>query len=826
LLRQEAYVTTGNKPQSINIKAALDALTLEEKVALCSGENQWFLKSVPRLGIPSVLITDGPHGLRKQKANFEGFSGSDNVPATCFPTASALASTWNRDLIRAVGAAIGEEARVEQVGVVLGPGVNIKRSPLCGRNFEYFSEDPYLSSVLATEFILGVQSSGVGTSLKHFAANNQEHRRFTIDAVVDERALREIYLASFEQAVKVGKPWTVMAAYNRLNGAFCSEHSQLLNSILREEWGFEGLVVSDWGAVNQRAAGLAAGLDLEMPGLKGVHDARVIEAVRDGNLPMAALDRVVERVLELIDKASAASSNPSSYDHEQHHNLARTAASEGAVLLKNEGDLLPLSSDQKVAIIGEFAKVPRYQGAGSSIVTPTRMDNTFKAIAERLGGVDKVVYAPGYHSKTISVDEALIKEALEAVQEAEVVLVFAGLPDSYETEGVDREDMRIPAQHNALIEAVAAANPNVVVILMNGAPVEMPWHNQVPAILEAYLGGQAGGSAVAQLLYGEVNPSGKLAETFPLRWEDHPAHDCFPGGPRTVEYRESIFVGYRYFDTADKEVLFPFGHGLSYTRFEYRDLRLSAPSIRAGDDLTASVTISNTGQREGQEVVQLYVRDLEATVFRPKQELKGFAKIRLAPGEARTVTFVLDQRAFAFWDCEWHDWKVEAGGFEIRVGASSRDIRLRETVEISTDEDYIPRVPQRERLGEYYDLKGVRRFSRDGFEALYGRRLPDNIPDQPDQYTLNTLLDDVRGSLAGWLLRKIIWKLAKAYSMDDPDGAMARQTEYFLKYMPLRLMVMFGSGISLDMVDGLLLLINGKLIQGTRKLWRAVRDNR
>lgn len=443
-----------------------------------------------------------------------------------------------------------------------------------------------------------------------------------------------------------------------------------------------------------------------------------------------------------------------------------------------------------------------------------------------MGGGEKLSYAPGYHANTVLVDEGLIAEAQQVAREAQVVLVFAGLPESYETEGVDRDDMAMPAHHNALIEAVAAVNPNVVVILMNGAPVEMPWHTKVPAILEAYLGGQAGGSAVAQLLYGEVNPSGKLAETFPRRWEDHPAHACFPGGPKTVEYRESIFVGYRYFDTADKEVLFPFGHGLSYTRFEYSDLRLSAPSIDAGEELTVSVTITNSGDREGQEVVQLYVRDLETTVFRPKQELKGFAKIRLEPGEAQMVSFTLDQRAFAFWDSELQDWKVEAGLFEIQVGASSRDFRLRERVEISTSDGYVPKFSQRERLSEYYEPKRVRRFSRNGFEALYGRPLPDNIADQPGQYTLNTLLDDVRGSLAGWLLRKVIWKLAKAYSMDDPDGPMARQAEYFLRYMPLRMMVMFGSGVSLDMLEGLLLLINGKLMQGIRKLWQEAREKR
>jgi beta-glucosidase len=810
----------------MDIETILESLSLEEKVSLCSGENQWYLKSIARLGIPPVLISDGPHGLRKQEEIRQGSTASEAAPATCYPTTCTLASTWNRDLMRAVGVAIGEEACTEKVGIVLAPGVNIKRSPLCGRNFEYFSEDPYLSGALTAAYIQGVQSQGVGTSLKHFAANNQEHRRFTMDAIVDERALREIYLASFEQAVKVAQPWTVMAAYNRLNGKFCSEHPELLIGILREEWGFEGLVMSDWGAVNQRTAGLAAGLDLEMPGLNGVHDERVIQAVNQGELPMQVLERAVERVLRLIDKAAAVTINPGECDLDEHHELARLAASEGAVLLKNEGGILPLSAAQKVAVIGEFAKIPRYQGAGSSMVTPTRLDNAFEAIAERFGGADKIIYAPGYHSKTITVDEALIKEALEAVQGAEVVLVFAGLPDSYETEGSDRKDMRMPAQHNALIEAVAAVNPNMVVVLMNGAPVEMPWHNQVPAILETYLGGQAGGGAVAQLLFGEVNPSGKLAETFPQRWEDHPAHVCFPGGPKTVEYRESIYVGYRYYDTADKEVLFPFGHGLSYTSFEYGNLQLSANSIDENEGLTVSMTITNTGAGEGQEVVQLYLRDLEATVFRPKQELKGFAKVKLVPEESQVVTFTLDRRAFAYWDNELHDWQVEAGLFEVRVGASSRDIRLRETVEVTKQDDFVPKFPKRELIDEYYHVRGVSTFSRDGFAALYGHPLPENLPDKPGHYNLNSLLEDMRASPVAWLLRTVIWKIANIRIKDDLDSPMAREMRDFLKYMPLRMMVMFGSGISLDMLEGLLLMINGKLLQGMRLLWRALQENR
>ncbi len=598
----------------MDIQTILSQLTLEEKAALCSGRDFWNLESVPRLGVPAIMVTDGPHGLRKQKERHDGFVPGNNVPATCFPTAVTLASSWNRDLVREVGVAIGEEARAERVSVVLGPGANIKRSPLCGRNFEYYSEDPYLSSAMATAFIEGVQRTGIGTSLKHFVANNQETRRFSIDAIVDERALREIYLASFEQAVRVGQPLTVMAAYNRLNGVYCTEHRQLLTEILRDEWGYRGLVMSDWGAVNQRVAGLMAGLDLEMPGLKNGHDPEIVQAVREGRLPMEVLDQAVKRVLTLIDETAVPESALPQYDRDAHHDLARRAAGEGAVLLKNDQAILPLSPDQSIAVIGAFAKKPRYQGAGSSMVAPSRVDAAYDAIARRVGASATLSYAAGYDPKADAPDPALIDEARRVAQDAEVALIFAGLPDFYETEGVDRQDMAMPEGHNALIEAVAQANPNTVVVLMNGAPVEMPWHNNARAILEAYLGGQAGGSAVAQVLYGEVNPSGKLAETFPLRLEDHPAQVFFPGGPRTVEYRESIYVGYRYYDTAAKPVLFPFGHGLSYTTFSYSELRLSAPTVGDTVDLQVTVDITNTGNRAGQDVVQLYIRDVESTV--------------------------------------------------------------------------------------------------------------------------------------------------------------------------------------------------------------------
>ncbi|MEA3375213.1 MAG: glycoside hydrolase family 3 C-terminal domain-containing protein [Chloroflexota bacterium] len=810
---------------STGVGEILARLTLQEKAALCSGQDFWNLEGVPRTGVPSIAVADGPHGLRKQRHTQDGFVQSSNVPATCFPTAVTLASTWDPDLLREVGAAIGEEARAEGVSVILGPGVNIKRSPLCGRNFEYYSEDPYLSSVLATAFVRGVQDMGVGTSLKHFAANNQETRRFSINAIVDERALREIYLASFEHVVKAARPWTVMAAYNRLNGPYCSEHPELLTGILRNEWGYQGLVMSDWGAVNQRVAGLEAGLDLEMPGLKNGRDGEIVEAVREGHLSMEVLDWAVERVLTLVSKAAATGLAPDDYDRDAHHHLARRAAGEGAVLLKNEGAVLPLTSDLSIALIGAFAKSPRYQGGGSSAVTPTRIDTAYDAIARRVGAGAMLTYAPGYDPKTDALAPALIDEAQQVAQEAEIALVFAGLPAFYETEGLDRQHMAMPAQHNSLIEAVAEVNPNTVVVLMNGAPLEMPWQVKVPAILEAYLGGQAGGAAVARLLYGEVNPSGKLAETFPFRLEDHPAHAFFTGGPRTVEYRESIYVGYRCYDTADKPVLFPFGHGLSYTTFSYTDLRLSASQMHDDGEIDVSVTITNTGTRAGREVVQLYVHDVESIVFRPTQELKGFAKVSLEPRKSTTVTIALNRRSFAYWDTGLRDWRVEAGEFEIRVGASSRDIRAVATVEVRTTHPRRPRVPEGDRLAEYCDLNGDTAFSRGAFAALHGRPLPANLPERRGEHTLNTPLCDIQGSLAAWLLRIVMRRQASTAISEDPDSPMARRAQEMLEEMPLRMwLLQAGGGVTPEVLGGLLELLNGRLIQGIRVILQAIRN--
>lgn len=678
-----------------NVTALLNEMTLEEKAGMCSGLDFWHLKGVERLGIPSIMVTDGPHGLRKQDTSADHLGLFDSVPATCFPSAAGMASSWNRSLIEKVGAALGEECQAEQVGVLLGPGANIKRSPLCGRNFEYFSEDPYLSSEMAASHIQGVQSQGVGTSLKHFAVNNQEHRRMSVDAIVDERTLREIYLASFEEAVKRAQPWTVMSSYNKVNGEYVAEGKRLLTDILKEEWGFEGFVVSDWGAVNERADGLAAGLELEMPASHGAGEKKVIEAIQNGTLSEKALDRAVERILGIIFKVVAHQKENAAYDKEAHHLLARETARESMVLLKNEA-ILPLSRSQKVAVIGEFAQKPRYQGGGSSHIKPTKLENIFDEIAKEADAV----YARGYDVSSDETDEALIEEATNAARESDAAVLFVGLPDRYESEGYDRKHLRLPANHIALIEAVSSVQKNVVIVLSNGAPVEMPWLDQTAAVLEGYLGGQALGGAIADVLFGVVSPSGKLAETFPHKLEHNPSHLNFPGEGDKVEYKEGIFVGYRYYDTKRIEPLFPFGFGLSYTTFAYSDLKVDKKELTDQDSVNVTVNIKNTGSVAGHEIVQLYVRDQESTVIRPEKELKGFDKVYLEPGEETAVTFTLSKRAFAYFNTELADWHVETGTFTIFIGASSADLRLEETIQVTSTVPVVKQVHRNTTVGD------------------------------------------------------------------------------------------------------------------------------
>jgi beta-glucosidase len=805
-----------------DIRQLISQMTLEEKASLCSGLNFWYLKGLERLGIPSIMVTDGPHGLRKQAGDADHVGLNESVPATCFPTASALAATWNRDLIYQVGVALGEECRQEKVGVILGPGANIKRSPLCGRNFEYFSEDPYLSGEIAKSHIQGVQSQGIGTSLKHYVANNQEYRRMSIDAIVDERALREIYLAGYEIAVKEAQPWTVMCAYNRINGTYASDHKTLMRDILKDEWGHEGLVVTDWGAMNDRPVALEAGTELEMPGTPNGNDEKIVAAVRSGRLDETVLDDAVARIVTLIFKAAETLSEDYACDLDAHHALARRVAGEGAVLLRNNDDILPLQENANVALIGRFAKTPRYQGAGSSQMNPTQLDNLYDEIVKLVGDAH-LTYAPGYTPKADVPDDALIQEAVALAKDADVVVVCTGLTDLYETEGVDRTHMKMPPGHNALIAAVAAVHPKVVVVLSNGAPVEMPWAEDVAGILEGYLGGQAGAGAIADILYGRVNPSGKLAETFPLKLDHNPSYPYFPGGPATVEYRESFYVGYRYYDIVGQDVLFPFGHGLSYTTFEYRDLQLSQKQLSMPDMLTVTFNVTNTGPIAGKEIVQLYVRDVESTVFRPQKELKGFAKVHLAPGESQVVSLELNERAFAYYNPDLKGWHVEAGAFEILVGASSRDIRLTDTVDIASAQPPAPAV-DREKLAVYYTPPKGTPISQRDFEALLGRPVPPNQGPRKGSYTLNTPIGDMRDSFIGRQLYKSMASQIKKMIAGREDTPMALLMEAMIREMPLRGMLMSeDSPFTREMLEALLTMINGQFFKGAGAFIRARR---
>ncbi len=659
----------------MEIKDILTKMTLEEKAGICSGKDYWHLKGLERFGIESIMVSDGPHGLRKQKDEEDHLGINESIETVCFPTACSTACSFDRDLLRQMGEALGDECQAEGVSVLLGPAVNIKRSPLCGRNFEYFSEDPYLTGELAKQFILGVQSKHVGTSLKHFAANNQEYRRMTCSSEIDERTLREIYLTAFEIAVKEAKPWTVMCSYNRLNGIYASENTMLLTDILRKEWGFDGYVVSDWGAVNDRVKALKAGLDLEMPASDGTTDREIVDAVKNGSLEETVLDTAVERILKKSLKYLV-NHTEGVLESRKHHMLAKKIAIESAVLLKNENRILPLSKKAKVAFIGLFAKEPRFQGGGSSHINADRVSAALEAAPH------PVMYAQGYQLEDRP-DEELLREALEVAKKADVAVIFAGLPDSFESECYDRSHMRLPHNQNQLISSVADIQPNTVVVLHNGSPVELPWEKKVCGILEMYLGGQAVGEASCALLFGDANPCGKLAETFPLRIEDNPSYLYFPGDGKKAEYREGIFVGYRYYDTKNLSVRYPFGFGLSYTTFEYESIELSADDIRDTDTLMVWITLKNTGTITGKEIIQLYVSDKTGAAVRPKKELKNFVKVELSPGERKKVAMRLTKRAFAWYSSELMDWYAAAGEYEISVGSSSQDIYLRKNVKIN-----------------------------------------------------------------------------------------------------------------------------------------------
>ena len=659
----------------MNAKEILNAMTLEEKAAFCSGRDFWHTKAIERLGVPSVMMCDGPHGLRKQEGEGDHLGINKSIETVCYPTAAALASSFDRDVMRQLGEALGQECQAENVAMLLGPGLNIKRNPLCGRNFEYFSEDPYLAGEMGASYVKALQSKGVAACAKHFACNNQETRRMSGSSQVDERTLHEIYLPAFEAVVKNGKARSLMCAYNAVNGEFCAENKMLLTDTLREKWGFDGFVVTDWGAVKGRAEGIASGLDLEMPGGPNATGEELIEAVKAGTLSETDLDKAVLNILHFVETALAERDENAVIDRDACRELAGKLAGECAVLLKNE-DILPLQKGRKAVFIGEFAANPRYQGAGSSHINVPHPVSALEAAG------DAVTYARGYDAHSSKTDEALLAEALNAAKDAEAAVIFAGLPDAFESEGADRDHMRLPDNQNELIAAVSAVNPHTVVVLHGGSPVELPWLDKVPAVLLMYLGGEQVGAAAADLLWGKVNPSGHLAETWPIRLEDNPSYLNFPGEDGVVTYAEGIFVGYRYYDKKKMPVNFPFGHGLSYTDFSFSNLTADKEKLTDRETVTVSVDVTTEGTSAGKAVVQLYVRDVKSTVRRPVRELKDFAKAALEPGETRTVTFTLDKRAFAYYEPKVHDFFVESGEFAVEIGLSCRDIRLAKSVHV------------------------------------------------------------------------------------------------------------------------------------------------
>ncbi|MGH1285968.1 glycoside hydrolase family 3 C-terminal domain-containing protein [Bacillus toyonensis] len=754
-----------------DIKKIISEMTLEEKASLCSGLDFWNTKGIERLGIPSIMVTDGPHGLRKQAEGADHLGIYNSIPSTCFPSAAGLASTWNKDLIHEVGVALGEECQAENVGVLLGPGANIKRSPLCGRNFEYFSEDPYLSSQMAANHVKGVQSQGIGTSLKHFAANNQEHRRMSVDAIGDERTLREIYLASFEDVIKEAQPWTVMSAYNKVNGEYASENNYLLHDILKDEWGFEGFVVSDWGAVNERVASLTNGLELEMPSSFGIGEKKIIDAIHCGELCVEKLDQAVERLLYIIFKAYDNQLENATYSKDAHHQLAREVASESMVMLQNEDAIRPLNKEGTVAVIGEFAKQPRYQGGGSSHINPTKLESIFEEIEMVSGEKTNILFAQGYDLASDDVDENMINEVKKIAENADTAVLFVGLPDRYESEGFDRKHLQMPENHVQLIEAIAEVQSNIVVVLSNGAPIEMPWIGKVKGILEGYLGGQALGGAIADLLFGDANPSGKLAETFPEVLSDNPSYLNFPGEGDKVEYKEGVFVGYRYYDAKNIETLFPFGFGLSYTNFEYSKLSISNNEIKDTDTVSVLVNVKNTGSIAGKEIVQLYIKDVESSMIRPEKKLKGFEKVELQPGEEKTVSFTLNKRSFAYYNVELKDWHVETGEFEILVGKSSREIVLQDNIFVQSTTIIKKTVHRNTLLGDIF-------------------------------------ADRMLAPIAKGLMEKAL-KDSPFASMAEGDSDASEMMDAMLNYMPLRALVNFSAGaFTEEMLSEIIELLN------------------
>lgn len=773
----------------LDVKKLVNELTLEEKASLCSGADFWHTKAIDRLNIPAAMVSDGPHGIRKQESLADHMGVAESIKAIGFPTASAMACSFDRDLLHKVGDALGEECVAEDLAVLLGPGINMKRSPICGRNFEYYSEDPVVAGELGAAFVNGVQEHGVGTSLKHFAANNQEWRRMSISAEIDERTLREIYLAAFETVVKKAHPWTIMCSYNRINGVYSCENDWLLNKVLRDEWGFEGLVMTDWGAMDERVPSLKAGLDLEMPDCHGETDKLIVKAVQSGELEESVLDTAVERILTMVDKyltarkgidpASMVHPLPSSvergYDVAAHHALARTTAEQSAVLLKNE-DILPLQKDKKIAFIGEFAKVPRIQGGGSSHINNTSVESALDAAG------DSVSYAQGFHIDEETTDETLLQEAITLAKESDVAVIFAGLPDSFESEGFDRTHLNMPANQNELIARISEVQPNVAVVLHSGSPIAMPWLDKVAGVLQMYLAGQASGGAAVNLLFGDATPCGKLAETFPLHLEDNPSYLNFPGNREKVCYQEGVFIGYRYYDKKKMDVLFPFGYGLSYTDFTYSNMKVTVNGknaadvdvIKETDEIIVSADITNTGNCDGAEIVQLYIKNPVVYEIRPEKELRDFAKVFLKAGETKTVTFTLNARAFSYYETRIHDWYAESGDYEILLASSSRDIRLQDTVSI-TGSKKIPFVADYITTCEDVEL-----FAKDGSaldEMLRGSGFAEATDHDGDDSMGSGTADMMKAMFTGTPLHSILSFSSEELTYEDIQDTIRKLNE-------------------------------------------------
>ncbi|MDD3219056.1 MAG: glycoside hydrolase family 3 C-terminal domain-containing protein [Lachnospiraceae bacterium] len=780
----------------------IEKMTLEEKAAILSGKSEWQSRDIPRLNIPSIFCSDGPHGIRKQAGAGDHLGLNESLPATCFPTAATVANSWNEELAAKIGEALGEEASVQDVNILLGPGLNMKRSPFCGRNFEYFAEDPYLAGKMAAAYVKGIQSQGVFACPKHFAVNSQELRRMAMDSVLDERTLREIYLTGFEIAVKEGKAKTIMSSYNEVNGIYANENKHLLQDILRDEWGFDGIVVTDWGASNNHAKGVAAGSNLEMP-VPGLDSAReVISAVNQGTLSQKELDTCVDDLLDAVFTLTENAKNKKNgFSQEQHHALARRAAEESAVLLKNTENILPLAPKTKVALIGDFAVEPRYQGAGSSVVNATQVDTMEKKIAEY--DLQVVGISRGY-KRTGEEDAALKKAALDLAQNADVVLYCFGLDELSESEGLDRTHMRIPQNQIELLESLMKVNPQIVGVISAGSAIEMPWHNSCKAILHGYLYGQAGASAMLNLITGKVNPSGRLNETYPIRYEDTPAYRNFPSTERTAEYRESIFIGYRYYDTSKVRVQYPFGFGLSYTTFEYSDLQVEQDQV--------TVTVSNTGEYDGAEVVQLYVGLPNAIVFRPQKELKGFQKVFIKAGDSVKVTIPFDDKTFRYWNVKTNHWEIEMGVYDIMVGASVSDIRLRGSLEVEGTTNNYPYNPA---VMQYYYTGLVQDISDAEFETLLGYPIPSGK--WSGELGLNDAICQMYYAKSG--LARFVYGRLTAMKEKSEEAGKPNLNILFIYNMPFRALAkMTGGMISMEMAEGMLTVVNGHFFKGMGKI--------